>query len=72
MLLQTSVNSNQVALFIIIPAICWLILILIALYHISRNSEMSSGVKVLWFIIIILAPFLGSIIYLIWGKNKKL
>ncbi|MGA9652040.1 MULTISPECIES: PLDc N-terminal domain-containing protein [Pedobacter] len=71
MLLQTNVNSNHVALFIIIPAILWLILILIALYHISRNSGMSFGVKVLWFIIIITAPFLGSIIYLIWGKNKK-
>lgn len=71
MLLQTNVSSNQVALFIIIPAICWLILILISLYHISRNSGMSFSVKVLWFIIIIMAPFLGSIIYLIWGKNKK-
>ncbi|RYG20907.1 MAG: hypothetical protein EOO07_04005 [Chitinophagaceae bacterium] len=71
MLLQTNVNSNQIALFIIIPAILWLVLILIALYHISRNIQMSFSVKVLWFIIIILAPFLGSIIYLIWGKNKK-
>ncbi|MCZ4243505.1 PLDc N-terminal domain-containing protein [Pedobacter punctiformis] len=71
MLLQTSISSNQVALLIIIPAICWLILILIALYHISRNSSMSFGVKVLWFIIIVLAPFLGSIIYLIWGKNRQ-
>ncbi|WP_131538493.1 PLDc N-terminal domain-containing protein [Pedobacter nototheniae] len=71
MLLQSNINSNQVALFIIIPAILWLILILIALYHISRNSSMSFGVKVLWFIIIMLAPFLGSIIYLMWGKNKQ-
>ena len=71
MLLQTNVNSNQIALFIIITAILWLALILIALYHISRNGQMSFSVKVLWFIIIILAPFLGSIIYLIWGKNKK-
>ncbi|QDW27642.1 PLDc N-terminal domain-containing protein [Pedobacter sp. KBS0701] len=65
------INSNQVALFVIIPAILWLALILIAIYHISRNSSMSFSVKVLWFIIILLAPFLGSIIYLMWGKNKK-
>ncbi|WP_231491029.1 MULTISPECIES: PLDc N-terminal domain-containing protein [unclassified Pedobacter] len=71
MLLQTTVNSNQIALFIVIPAILWLILILIALYHISRNREMAFSVKALWFIIIIMAPFLGSIIYLIWGKNRK-
>ncbi|KQS41350.1 PLDc N-terminal domain-containing protein [Pedobacter sp. Leaf194] len=71
MLLQANVNSNHIALFIIIPAVLWLVLILVALYHISRNSQMSFGVKALWFIIIILAPFLGSIIYLIWGKNKQ-
>ncbi|WP_316735269.1 PLDc N-terminal domain-containing protein [Pedobacter aquatilis] len=71
MLLQTNVSSNQIALFIIIPAILWLILILVALYHISRNSGMNFTVKVLWFIIIVMAPFLGSIVYLIWGKNRK-
>ncbi len=70
-MLLAEINSNQVALFVIIPAILWLALILIAIYHISRNSSMSFSVKVLWFIIILLAPFLGSIIYLIWGKNKK-
>ncbi|SDH33302.1 Phospholipase_D-nuclease N-terminal [Pedobacter terrae] len=70
-MLLAEINSNQIALFVIIPAILWLALILIALYHISRNSSMGFSVKVLWFIIILLAPFLGSIIYLIWGKNKK-
>ncbi|NII84703.1 PLDc N-terminal domain-containing protein [Pedobacter riviphilus] len=70
-MLLAEINSNQVALFVIIPAVLWLVLILIALYHISRNSSMAFSVKVLWFIIILLAPFLGSIIYLMWGKNKK-
>jgi heme/copper-type cytochrome/quinol oxidase subunit 4 len=70
-MLLAEINSNQVALFVIIPAVLWLALILIALYHISRNNAMGFSVKVLWFIIILLAPFLGSIIYLIWGKNKK-
>jgi len=70
-MLLAEINSNQVALFVIIPAILWLGLILVALYHISRNNTMGFSVKVLWFIIILLAPFLGSIIYLMWGKNKK-
>ena len=71
MLLQSNVSSNQVAWFIIIPAACWLALILISVYHISRNTSMSSVVKLLWFIIILFAPFVGSIIYLVWGKNRK-
>ncbi|WP_443947590.1 PLDc N-terminal domain-containing protein [Pedobacter sp. AW1-32] len=42
-----------------------------SLYHIARNSNVSTAVKVLWFLIILSAPFLGSIVYLFWGKNKK-
>ncbi|TDG37136.1 hypothetical protein EZJ43_03180 [Pedobacter changchengzhani] len=67
---QSAFGSNQLALLIIVLGVIWLALILVALYHISRNNTMGFIVKVLWFIIILLAPFLGSIIYLIWGKNK--
>lgn len=70
-MLLAQVESNQIAIIIIVAAILWLALILTALYHISRNSSMGATVKVLWFIIILFAPFLGSIIYLMWGKNKK-
>lgn len=70
MLAFLNLGSNELAAIIIVLAILWLALILIALYHIARNSQASFVVKVLWFIIIISAPFLGSIIYLIWGKNR--
>ncbi|WP_316826655.1 PLDc N-terminal domain-containing protein [Pedobacter miscanthi] len=70
-MLLAQAESNQIAIIVIIAAILWLALILTALYHISRNSSMGFTVKVLWFIIILFAPFLGSIIYLMWGKNKK-
>jgi len=69
-MLLAQIESNQIAIIIIIAAILWLALILVALYHISRNKTMSLLVKVLWFIIILFAPFLGSIIYLVWGKNR--
>lgn len=65
------IESNEIAIIIIIAAILWLALILAALYHIARNNSMGFSVKVLWFIIILFAPFLGSIIYLFWGKNKR-
>jgi len=70
-MLLAQVENNQIGMVIIIGAILWLALILAALFHISRNTSMVFPVKVLWFIIILLAPFLGSIIYLIWGKNRK-
>ncbi len=71
MMLIAQIESNQIGMIIILAAILWLALILTALYHISRNTSMMFPVKILWFIIILLAPFLGSIIYLIWGKNRK-
>ncbi len=71
MLLSVNFSESQGVLLVLIPALCWLILILAALYHISRKSRASTFVKVLWFIIILLAPFLGSLIYLMWGKNKN-
>ncbi|RZM11842.1 PLDc N-terminal domain-containing protein [Pedobacter sp. Leaf250] len=70
-MLLAQVESNEIGIIIIIGAILWLALILTALYHISRNRTMVFPVKILWFVIILLAPFLGSIIYLIWGKNRK-
>ncbi|MFC4212105.1 PLD nuclease N-terminal domain-containing protein [Pedobacter lithocola] len=64
-------SSNQIAIIIIIAAILWLALILIALYHISKNAKMAFPIKIIWFVIILLAPFIGSLVYLLWGKNKS-
>lgn len=65
-------NDNFIPWFlmIIVPALLWLVLVISALWNISRNN-MSSSVKILWYIIIIFAPFIGSIIYWAWGKNKQ-
>lgn len=70
-MLLAQVESNQIAIIIIIAAILWLAFIIITLYHLSRNGNMLFPVKVLWFIIILFAPFIGSIAYLVWGKNRK-
>ncbi|TCO29254.1 MULTISPECIES: PLDc N-terminal domain-containing protein [Pedobacter] len=70
-MLLAQIESNQIAIIIIIAAILWLAFIIITLYHLSRNTNMLFPVKVLWFIIILFAPFIGSIAYLVWGKNRK-
>ncbi|MCX2431589.1 MULTISPECIES: PLDc N-terminal domain-containing protein [unclassified Pedobacter] len=70
-MLLAQVESNQIAIIIIIAAILWLAFIIITLYHLSRNTNMLFPVKALWFIIILFAPFIGSIAYLVWGKNRK-
>ncbi|MDB6039338.1 MAG: Phospholipase D-nuclease N-terminal [Verrucomicrobiales bacterium] len=34
------------------------------------NSRKSMNLKVLWLIIIVLAPFFGPLLWFVWGKNN--
>ena len=48
-----------------------LILVVYALMDIFKNSSFSQSTKLLWFIIILLIPILGSLLYLFWGRTKN-
>ncbi len=51
----------------IIPAILWIW----ALVDILKSNFKDDATKVIWVIIVILLPILGSILYFILGKNHK-
>ena len=51
--------------------VIWAILIIIALMDLFQ-SPLRTNTKLLWLIVILIAPVLGSLIYLLWGKNQKL
>ncbi|NQV74552.1 MAG: PLDc N-terminal domain-containing protein [Bacteroidetes bacterium] len=51
--------------------IVWFVLIVYTLMDLLR-SNLPTNTKLLWLIIILIAPFLGSIIYLIAGRNKQI
>jgi len=53
--------------FFIIEAI----LVIYAVLDIIKNRNFNMNTKLLWVIIIILIPILGSILYLVWGRNKN-
>jgi hypothetical protein len=48
-----------------------LILIIIALIDILKNQHINVNTKILWFILIIIAPVIGALIYLFWGRYQK-
>lgn len=48
-----------------------LILIIIALIDILKNQHINVNTKILWFILLILAPVIGALIYLFWGRYQK-
>ncbi len=57
-------------LFRFILGLLWFILIVIALLDLFR-SGLPTNTKLLWLIVILIAPVLGSLIYLLWGKNQR-
>lgn len=48
-----------------------LILTIYCLLDITRSTFQDSANKIIWAVIVLLAPVLGSLAYLIWGRNQK-
>ncbi|WP_026897257.1 PLDc N-terminal domain-containing protein [Daejeonella oryzae] len=57
-------------LFRFIMGLIWFILVVVALLDLFKRN-LPTNTKLLWLIIILIAPVLGSIIYLLWGKNQR-
>ncbi len=51
-----------------ILSVLWFILWIVALVDCVRSNNSN---KVVWIIVIILLPFLGSILYFLFGKNSR-
>ena len=49
-----------------------LILMLICLADIIRSDFKGSSTKLIWVLIVLFAPVLGSLIYLLFGKSQKI
>jgi len=58
-------------LFSFVFGIIWLILIIIAVMDLLKSS-IPMNTKLLWLIVILIAPVVGSLLYLLWGKRQKL
>jgi hypothetical protein len=57
--------------FRFIFGVIWFILIVITLLDLFK-SLLPTNTKLLWLIVILIAPVLGSLIYLFWGRNQRL
>ena len=53
---------------ILFPAI----LMIYCLYDVMRSDFRDRSIKPLWCLVIILAPLIGSLIYLLVGRNQKI
>lgn len=60
---------ESAAWIVIIAGLVWFLLLLYCLFDILRSTAPALN-KLLWVIIIFLAPFLGCLAYLIFGRSR--
>ena len=57
--------------FQFIFGVIWIILVVAALLDLFR-TELPLNTKLLWLIVILVAPIFGSLIYLYWGTYQRI
>lgn len=58
--------------FGLIFLILWAMLSIYSLINVLRNGSINGGAKMLWVVIIIVVPILGSLTYLFWRSVTTL
>ena len=65
-------NVGTLEIIILVLAMGFpLILTIYCLLDITRSSFHDSTNKIIWAIIVLLAPVIGAMAYLIWGRHQK-
>ncbi|MCQ9389475.1 PLD nuclease N-terminal domain-containing protein [Brevibacterium sp. 50QC2O2] len=61
-----------VLVFMGLAVIAWLALFIAALISIVMSPNLTLGGKLLWVIAVFAFPFLGSLVWFIWGRSAQL
>lgn len=48
-----------------------LLIIPFAIFDTASSKYLSAGQKFLWIIFILIAPYLGAVVYLFWGRKQQ-
>ena len=70
-LLSINLVFPQIIMILFIVAFP-LMLILYCLLDITRSTFQDPNNKIIWAVIVLLAPIIGSLAYLIWGRKQKI
>ena len=69
-LLFFNIGQSEIILISVV-AIIPILLMVFCLIDIIRSDFKDGTVKILWIICVLVAPFLGSVIYLVIGRTQK-
>lgn len=67
-LITSSIGGTFGLIFLII----WALLSLYSLITVIRSQNINGGAKILWVVIIIVVPIVGSLIFMFWRSVKEL
>ncbi|HVK96656.1 MAG TPA: PLDc N-terminal domain-containing protein [Flavisolibacter sp.] len=64
-------TSGAIFWTILIGAVVWLVLLFATFRGIAKRNDLTTITKVIWVLIIFMAPVLGLITYFIFGKKVE-
>ncbi|MBC7757524.1 MAG: PLDc N-terminal domain-containing protein [Phormidesmis sp. FL-bin-119] len=67
--LELGTSEIVMIAFAILPL---LVLVPFAIIDSIRSSRLTVVQKIAWIVFIIIAPYLGAIVYLLWGRKQKM
>jgi len=70
-LLFLNMGTAEIFMTLMLVGVLPIILIIFCLFDITRSTFKDSLNKLLWTIIIVFVPIMGSILYLVLGRSQK-
>ncbi|MDO8991545.1 PLDc N-terminal domain-containing protein [Daejeonella sp.] len=58
-------------IMVIFAIVSLLLIIPFAIFDTLKSKNLSTSQKFLWIIFILIAPYLGAVVYLFWGRKQK-
>ncbi|HEY1063008.1 MAG TPA: PLDc N-terminal domain-containing protein [Daejeonella sp.] len=58
-------------IMVIFAILSLLLIIPFAIFDTLKSKSLSTSQKFLWIIFILIAPYLGAVVYLFWGRKQK-
>jgi hypothetical protein len=56
---------------VIFAIVSLLLIIPFAIFDTLKSKSLSTSRKFLWIIFILIAPYLGAVVYLFWGRKQR-
>jgi len=67
----TSVFGIWEWVMVIFAILSLLLIIPFAIFDTLKSKSLSTSQKFLWIVFILIAPYLGAVVYLFWGRKQK-